>query len=500
MLSGAPAWMQGVAAMAGLAITVLALIGVLQPRPPPPDGHDVDEEALLRSVVKVQMMSGGTMVGWGSGTVISDDGLILTNAHVATPSDRTLDDLIIAVTAQSDALPEAGYHAEVIAADSVLDLAVIKITTNMGGGPYDGALEPIPTGDSNDLEIGDELTFIGYPLIGGETITLTHGYVSGFLPNPTLGARAWIKTDGTIAGGNSGGLAANDAGELIGVPSQAGAGDSGEIADCRKVTDTNRDGVINEDDDCIPIGGFLNSLRPSNLAQAMLAAIESGVAYEPLGGLPDAVVDPNPEPTGFNIDEATFERPIFTDVQPPDDASFIPEDDPVSIASGATELCAWWEYSGMANGVAYSAVWSLDGEVQESVSYLDEVWIGGESGSWWVCVVDDGGITDGMWDLGLSVEKTVLTGGFVGVGDYPAPVTLTLNNDGPETICFLYVSPATSTIWGADRLGQEGVLLPDEGLNLELLPASYDLWGGDCEGTEIFRDQQGIFADVELIY
>ena len=445
------------------------------------------------------MMSGGEMIGWG-GTVISDDGLILTNAHVATPSERALDDLIIAVTAQSDTPPEPGYHAEVIAADSVLDLAVIKITTNMGGGPYDGALPFIPLGDSNGVGIGDELIFIGYPLIGGDTITLTHGYVSGFTPNPTLGSRAWIKTDATIAGGNSGGLAANEKGELIGVPSQAGVGDSGEIADCRVVTDTNRDGVINDEDDCIPIGGFLNSLRPINLASEMLAAITDGVAYEPLGGLPDAADDPNPVPASFNIADAWFERPIFTDAQPPDDASFTPENDPLSIPSGTTELCAWWEYSGMANGVAYSAVWSLDGEIQESISYLDEVWIGGEAGSWWVCVHDDVGITDGMWDLGLSVEKTVLTGGFVGVGDNLAPITLTLNNDGPETICFLFVSPTTSTIWGSDRLGREGVLLPDEGLILDLLPGTYDLSAEDCEPKEVFRDEQGIFSDTELTY
>ena len=80
------------------------------------------------------------------------------------------------------------------------------------------------------------------------------------------------------------------------MPTQLGAGDTGEIVDCRVVTDTNRDGVINNDDECVPLGGFLNSVRPVNLVHDMLAAVQNGTAYEPIGGLPDAADDPNPRP------------------------------------------------------------------------------------------------------------------------------------------------------------------------------------------------------------
>jgi len=505
-LAGAPAWMQGLAAIGTLVISVLVALRLIPDSPlnPSPAGSitpEMVEEALARSVVQVQMMSGGEMVGWGSGTVISEDGLILTNAHVATPADVELDDLIIAVTQQADTPPEPGYHAEVVAADSVLDLAIIRITTNMGGGPYDGALEPIPIGDSDDVSIGDELIILGYPSVGGDTITLTYGHVSGFTANPTLGSHAWIKTDATILGGNSGGLAANSAGELVGVPTQLGAGDTGEIVDCRVVTDTNRDGAINDDDECIPLGGFLNSLRPVNLVRDMLAAVEAGVAYEPLAGLPDPADDPNPGPTSFDVDEVLFERPVFTDAQPPDDTDFTPEGDPVWLASGATELCGWWEYSGMADGVTYDAIWSLDGEIQEDVSYLEEVWIGGESGSWWVCVLQEDGLTPGMWDLALNVEGELITGGFVGLGDDLAPVTVTVANDGPETICYLLISPATSTFWGGDWLGTEQVIAPDDAVTVELPPAVYDLNGLDCDLEDVFLDLgQEILADTELTY
>jgi hypothetical protein len=361
-------------------------------------------------------------------------------------------------------------------------------------------LEPIPIGDSDEVTIGDEVIILGYPSVGGDTITLTYGRVSGFTANPTLGSHAWIKTDATILGGNSGGLAANSAGELIGVPTQLGAGDTGEIVDCRVVTDTNGDLVINDEDECIPLGGFLNSLRPINLAQDMLAAIEAGVAYQPIGDLPDPVDDPNPEPSGFDVDGVSFDRLTFLDSQPTDEADFAPDDDPVWLGSGATALCAWWEYSGMANGVTYSAVWGLDGEVQESISYIDEVWIGDETGSWWVCVTNDQGVPEGMWDLELSVEGSLITGSFVGLGDDLEANTLTVNNDGPETICYLQISPTTSTFWGADWLGADQTIPPDEGVTLSLPPYTYDLRGLDCDVEEIFVDQQEILADTELTY
>src|SRR5690606_30985477 len=105
------------------------------------------------------------------------------------------------------------------------------------------------------VEIGDDLYILGYPAIGGDTITFTRGLVAGFTGDSQLGTRAWIKTDAAISGGNSGGLAANAAGQLIGVPTIAGVGeDQEEIVDCRPVRDTNRDGVIDDNDDCVPLG------------------------------------------------------------------------------------------------------------------------------------------------------------------------------------------------------------------------------------------------------
>jgi len=220
-------------------------------------------------------------IGWtGSGTIISADGLILTNAHVVLP-DRyfPVDALVVAQTLSQDAVPEPKFYAEVLQADATLDIAVIRVTMDYDGNPVEASmlnLPHVPLGDSDQLNLGDPLTILGYPGIGGATVTLTRGEVSGFTSQPDYGQRAFIKTSATIAGGNSGGLAVDNAGELIGVPTQLGYGGEDQYVDCRVLADTNRDGFVDELDSCVPTGGFINALRPVALAIPLIQAAQRG--------------------------------------------------------------------------------------------------------------------------------------------------------------------------------------------------------------------------------
>jgi hypothetical protein len=171
------------------------------------------------------------------------------------------------------------YHAEVLQADPLLDIAVIRITTDMNRAPVNRSGLDLPTvqlGDASLLELGDPLTILGYPGIGGDTITLTRGAVSGFTSDPEYGDRAFIKTEATIAGGNSGGLVANEDGLLVAIPTQVGSGGEDLIVDCRAIADTNRDGVIDSLDTCVPTGGFINALRPIDLALPLIEAASRG--------------------------------------------------------------------------------------------------------------------------------------------------------------------------------------------------------------------------------
>ncbi len=244
----------------------------------------VSRQIPFQSVVLITAFyteNGSRKEGWtGSGTFISPDGLILTNAHVVLPAlDYPIDLLTIAPTLQDDRKPDPAYLARVVQADPGLDLAVIRITSDLSGNPLvsDGLHFPaVELGDSDRLKLGDPLSILGYPGIGGDTITLTSGEVAGFTGEAGYGNRAYIKTSAAIAGGNSGGLAADVTGALVGIPTLLGSGTDSGVVDCRILADTNNDGFIDQDDTCIPTGGFINSLRPVNLAKPLIEAALRG--------------------------------------------------------------------------------------------------------------------------------------------------------------------------------------------------------------------------------
>ena len=252
------------------------------PVTPPPNPRPIPFESVVQIVAMYYDENNRLVDGWtGSGSIISPDGLILTNAHVVLP-DRyfPVDALAVAFTSAEDRPPQKLYFAEVLQADESLDIAVIRITTDLNNVSVDyGSLNLpyIPLGDADNLRLGDQVTILGYPGIGGDTITLTRGEVSGFTSEAGRGARAFIKTSATIAGGNSGGLAADPEGYLIGIPTQLGYGGDDQFVDCRVLADTNRDGFVDEGDNCVPTGGFINALRPVNLALPLISAAKAGI-------------------------------------------------------------------------------------------------------------------------------------------------------------------------------------------------------------------------------
>jgi S1-C subfamily serine protease len=160
----------------------------------------------------------------GSASVITAKGHLLTNFHVIGDPDTgqlyNREGMIwVAVSAEPDRQPpEVTYRAELAASDVRLDLALLRIVARQDGRPLgrDLGLTTMPVGDSDTVHTGDDLFIIGFPGLGGDTITLTRGTVSGFLLD-----EGWIKTDAEINPGNSGGAAVNEAGELVGIPSAA---------------------------------------------------------------------------------------------------------------------------------------------------------------------------------------------------------------------------------------------------------------------------------------
>ncbi|MCI5668203.1 MAG: trypsin-like peptidase domain-containing protein [Oscillospiraceae bacterium] len=152
-----------------------------------------------------------TLYGAGSGIVISQDGYIITNAHVAENDSYPVSKLEVNVNTTD---PETGdvvsnkYVAELLGSDTDTDLAVLKIDAT--------GLTAAKLGNSDELSLGDDVVVIGNPL-GLET-SVSKGVVSGLdrqvYDDNSISA---IQTDTAINSGNSGGGMFNMYGEVVGV-------------------------------------------------------------------------------------------------------------------------------------------------------------------------------------------------------------------------------------------------------------------------------------------
>jgi len=134
----------------------------------------------------------------GSGFIVSDDGYILTNNHVAGGADR------VEVMLSDKRM----FEAEIVGTDPETDLAVLKI--DQTGLPYSRL------GDSDTIEVGEWVIAVGNPF--GLSRTVTAGIVSATGRQVGLAQfEDFIQTDAAINPGNSGGPLLNIDGEVIGI-------------------------------------------------------------------------------------------------------------------------------------------------------------------------------------------------------------------------------------------------------------------------------------------
>lgn len=139
--------------------------------------------------------------GFGSGFIISEDGYIITNAHVV--KDAT--EIRVGLHDRRE------YQAELVGSDTASDIALLKLDVE--------GLPVITVGDSENLRVGEWVLAIGSPF--GFEHTATQGIVSALarsLPDDTY--VPFIQTDVAVNPGNSGGPLFNTDGEVVGVNSQ----------------------------------------------------------------------------------------------------------------------------------------------------------------------------------------------------------------------------------------------------------------------------------------
>lgn len=151
-----------------------------------------------------------TAVGTGTGIVMTDDGYIVTNAHVVYDEEHNAGEAVEVYVLFSD---QTEHDAKIIAYDTETDIAVLKIDET--------GLTPATFGSSDDLRVGELVIAVGNPLGFDLFGSVTSGIVSALNRQISINEKhlTLIQTDAAINEGNSGGPLLNSCGQVIGINS-----------------------------------------------------------------------------------------------------------------------------------------------------------------------------------------------------------------------------------------------------------------------------------------
>ncbi|MFN8529612.1 MAG: trypsin-like peptidase domain-containing protein [Anaerolineae bacterium] len=334
-----------------------------------------------------------------SGTLVSRSGLILTNAHsTVTNTNCPGDLLIVSISVRPDEAPIPLYQADIVQADEGLDLALIRIARQNDGRLIDTASLSLPfveLADSDTLRLDSTISVIGYPGFGDQAIEEVRGTILGFTAEPSGGSRSWLKTSAGIPGTMSGGGAYNQNGELVGIPTTAPISLDNPDATCLILQDTNGDGLANTSDSCVPIGGQINSLRPSNFARALIRAASLDLRV-------DFLSTQAPTSSGTTA-VPRFERVFFA---PAVNEAGMPTTAIRSLPSGSTSLYLFFDYHNMTAQTIYELRVNVDGAPYSAFGLPPVRWSGGRDGLWYVGSTGQP-LPDGIYDFTLLINGVI---------------------------------------------------------------------------------------------
>lgn len=416
------------------------------------------QKAVKAAVFIVMLDNDGEMIGSGSGSFLTSDGMILSNYHVV--GDLQTKKLyhnkgLIAIGVLDDPTepPVINYLAQVVQVDPELDLSVSCIVSDLKNRPVKNVAFPtVPIGDADQLFLGDDITVIGFPGIGfgegGDTpsLTFSKGSVAGFESKDKV--KIWIKTDAATGPGDSGAMVVNEAGEIIGVHTQ-GWSDPKSAA-------------------------RLSAERPINRAYNLIKKAQAS-------GCSGGVSTPaTPTPTG-NTGNATIGAITFAERI---DKNNKPINPAASFESGISEINAVFPYSNMKNGLNWAPIWYLDDEAVINKSYK---WDSGASGTQARTLSSKSSLPDGAYRLEVVVEGKVLQKGNFTIGS-ATPPDKPSTGDGVEVTGTIVDADTNKPIAGAAFI----VLQPG---------ITYDDWDGGEEAiyTYAVTDKRGQFQLPDLL-
>lgn len=197
------------------------------PAPAPiPEQTDELFDKLIHATVKLICETENVRI-YGSGTIVNENGTILTNRHVVeVEQGKTAPVCYVGFTTDLDQEPDFTDVAIPVKIAPDEDIIMLSIT-NPTRTSYP-SINFDETGDPKKLKLGNKIQVLGYPDVGGTKLTYSSGDFSGFgSAKNNLGN--YLKTTAVIEQGNSGGGAYSQSGQFIGIPTLVVSGKIGSI-------------------------------------------------------------------------------------------------------------------------------------------------------------------------------------------------------------------------------------------------------------------------------
>jgi S1-C subfamily serine protease len=208
---------------------------------------------IARATVNVVMKDVDGSICWGgSGAVILDGQFVVTNAHVAAYSEQDGIDyancevLSVGISDKTGRNIERFVSGSLVAIDVEKDLAIIKLVEKLSG----KEIHPLVI-RNGEAELEENVRVFGYPAVGGDSLTISTGIVSGLDQSEQY---SYIKLTADISSGNSGGPVVDNNGRLIGIASA----NSRQEVDCSSGST------------CFSEGNSLGLARPVSLLKPLL--------------------------------------------------------------------------------------------------------------------------------------------------------------------------------------------------------------------------------------
>jgi len=236
----------------GLVVLIVLVLVLVRSR-----GGGLSTTEIARATVSIVMEDTSGEYCWsGSGALILDGKYVVTNAHVAAfstedgPKFSGCKVLTIGLSDSTGLNPSDYVGGFVAAIDTERDLALIELNV-----PIDSRTRKSLFIKSGDIGLESKIRVFGYPGIGGNSLTVSSGIISGLDRSEKF---SYFKVSADISGGNSGGPVVDNKGQLVGIATALAR----QRIDCSSGTT------------CYSDGNGLGLVRPISLVQPLLSKLE----------------------------------------------------------------------------------------------------------------------------------------------------------------------------------------------------------------------------------